>query len=267
MLVPAIELGLLYCLLQVIELGCLGWQALTRPIVICPLCGILLGDLSTGCILGASLESLFMGISAIGGSIPSDWISTSFIASAYVILTDASIDSAVAVAMPIGTIMTMFNTLAMVIISSIQSFATKLIEDHKVKAFEATVWGMTIFTYAINAAIVFLAVLIGVESLQAAVAVAPDWVMSGLSAVSAMVMAVGFAILVSQILTGETVIWFFVGYILVKYLALDTLAVALLVAAAAIAIFFLEKKVAEIKLAGAGSGGNDSASDDEEDFF
>lgn len=263
MLLPAFELALLYLVLQVLELGVLSWQALTRPIVICPLAGILLGDLPTGCILGASLESLFMGISAIGGSIPSDWISTSFIASAYVILTNSSIESAIAIAMPIGTIMTMFNTGAMVIISPIQSFATKLIEDHKVKTYEATIWGMTIFTYAINALIVFIAIFIGVESLQAAVSAAPAWVMNGLSAVSAMVMAVGFAILVSQILTGETVIWFFVGYILVKYLALDTLAVALLVAAAAISIFFIEKKIAENKVV----SGNGSNNNDEEDFF
>ena len=263
MLLPAIELAILYLILQVIELGVLGWQALTRPIVICPLAGLLLGDIGTGCILGASLESLFMGISAIGGSIPSDWITTSFIASAYVILTDSSIESAVAIAMPIGTIMTMFNTVAMVVVSAVQSFATNLISNNKVKAFEATAWAMTIFTYAINALIVFVAVLIGVESLQQLVSVAPDWVMNGLSAVSAMVMAVGFAILVSQILTGETVIWFFVGYILVKYLALDTLAVALLVAAAAITIFFIEKKIADAKLASVSA----ETKNDEEDFF
>lgn len=66
MLIAALKLSVLYWLLGILDTAALGWQALTRPIVICPLVGILLGDVTTGCILGASLESLFMGISAIG---------------------------------------------------------------------------------------------------------------------------------------------------------------------------------------------------------
>lgn len=262
MLLPAIQLSLLYWLLQTIELGALSWQALTRPIVICPLAGLLLGDLATGCILGASLESLFMGISAIGGSIPSDWITTSFIASAYVILTGADIDSAIAIAMPIGTIMAIVQTVPTVVFAPVQTYITKLLEEHKVKLFEAGCWTITLLSYLVNAIVLFFAIYVGVEGIQAVIAAAPQWVMTGLSAVSSMVMAVGFAILVSQIITGETVIWFFVGYILVKFLALDTLAVALLVAAAAISIFFLEKKVAENKVQA-----ESVSHEDEEDFF
>ena len=260
MLLPALELAVLYIVLNMLDLLS-SWQAITRPIVICPLAGILLGDLGTGCVLGASLESLFMGISAIGGSIPSDWVSTSFITSAYVILTDSSIDSAVAIAMPLGTVMTMVSIVPSVAIAPVQALLTRLIEEHKIKAFQLGAFLVTFVGSLISCVVIFIAIYIGVEGLDSAVAAAPDWVMSGLSAVSSMVMAVGFAILMSQILTGETIIWFFVGYILVKYLALDTLAVALLVAGAAISIFFIEKKIADSNLAAT------SATDDEEDFF
>ena len=47
-----------------------------------------------------------MGISAIGGSIPADATTTSYVATAFVILTGADIESAVAIAMPIGTVLT-----------------------------------------------------------------------------------------------------------------------------------------------------------------
>ena len=83
MLIAALKLSVLYWLLGILDTAALGWQALTRPIVICPLVGILLGDVTTGCILGASLESLFMGISAIGGSIPADATTTSYVATAF----------------------------------------------------------------------------------------------------------------------------------------------------------------------------------------
>ena len=70
MLVQAILVGL------VGAFGCLDYQLGTlyafRPIVLCPLVGLVLGDLQSGLAIGASLELLFMGITNIGGSIPSD---------------------------------------------------------------------------------------------------------------------------------------------------------------------------------------------------
>lgn len=39
----------------------LGTLYAFRPIVVCPLLGLILGDLQTGLALGASIEALFMG--------------------------------------------------------------------------------------------------------------------------------------------------------------------------------------------------------------
>ena len=44
----------------------LGMAMLSRPIVVAPLAGLLLGDVQTGLIVGASLESIFMGVVNIG---------------------------------------------------------------------------------------------------------------------------------------------------------------------------------------------------------
>lgn len=40
MLIAALKLSVLYWLLGILDTAALGWQALTRPIVICPLVGI-----------------------------------------------------------------------------------------------------------------------------------------------------------------------------------------------------------------------------------
>ena len=45
----------------------IGFTMLNRPIVIGPLVGLLLGDLHTGVIIGASLEAVFMGVVNICG--------------------------------------------------------------------------------------------------------------------------------------------------------------------------------------------------------
>ena len=68
MLVQAILVGL------VGAFGCLDYQLGTlyafRPIVLCPLVGLVLGDLQTGLAVGASLELLFMGSVSIGAYVP-----------------------------------------------------------------------------------------------------------------------------------------------------------------------------------------------------
>ncbi|OSP60668.1 hypothetical protein EFP6CTSP_13100 [Enterococcus faecium] len=43
-----------------------GMSMLSRPIVVAPLAGALMGDLQTGLIVGASLEAIFMGVVNIG---------------------------------------------------------------------------------------------------------------------------------------------------------------------------------------------------------
>lgn len=43
-----------------------GMVMLSRPIVVAPLTGLLLGDVQTGLLVGASLESIFMGVVNVG---------------------------------------------------------------------------------------------------------------------------------------------------------------------------------------------------------
>ena len=86
----ALVAALVYLIIVFIEDGFLSWDCLTRPIVVAPLTGLLLGDFHTGVVMGASLEAIFMGIFAIGGSLPANATAGSSIAVAYVILTGSS---------------------------------------------------------------------------------------------------------------------------------------------------------------------------------
>ena len=56
-----------------------------RPMVMGTLVGLVLGDLQTGVMVGATLELVWLGAMAIGASNPPDMISGSIIGTAYVI--------------------------------------------------------------------------------------------------------------------------------------------------------------------------------------
>ena len=56
-----------------------------RPIIVATLVGLVLGDLQTGIIVGATLELVFMGAFPIGASNPPDFVSGTIISTAYII--------------------------------------------------------------------------------------------------------------------------------------------------------------------------------------
>lgn len=104
MLVQAILIGL------IAAFGKLDYQLGTlyafRPIVLCPLVGIVLGDLQSGLAIGASLELLFMGSISIGAYVPPDECIGGVLACAFAIQLGQSTEAAIALAMPIATLCT-----------------------------------------------------------------------------------------------------------------------------------------------------------------
>lgn len=225
-----------------------SWQTLTRPIVIAPIIGLLLGHPVTGVIMGASLESIFMGISAIGGSIPSDPTSATVIAVAYTILTGSKVTTGLAIAMPIGTIMASISSVVMSLASMLAPYWERLAVSDKPKSFMAQTMLFWNLVQPIPAVLIlFFGIAFGATGLQHFIAAMPAFVMTGLSAASAMMIGVGFAILMSMIWSGSVGVYYFVGFILAKLLNLSTLSIAILGAAIAITMFLNDKKFVDLK--------------------
>ena len=116
---------IVYWVIYVLDPYIISWQCLNRPIVIAPVLGLLLGDFQTGIIMGAALESIFMGISAIGGQIPADALSATVVSVSYTILTGADAETGLAIALPIGTVMASVNSMFMSLWSAIAPYWEK----------------------------------------------------------------------------------------------------------------------------------------------
>ena len=179
-----------YFMLSALDVTFTSWQVFTRPIVVAPVIGFFLGDFRTGIIMGASLESIFMGISAIGGSIPADAHTSTLIAVAFTILTGASIEAGLAIAMPIGTLMASFGGIVMSLFSGLAPYWENLIAKGNVKKFGVQVILFDLFISRLASMIVlFFAVAYGVDGLNAFLGSLPIWVMTGLGKASGMMTA------------------------------------------------------------------------------
>jgi len=263
----ALSICIVYFLLNYIDEICLSWQALTRPIVIAAFAGLALGDFRTGIIMGAELEAIFMGISAIGGVIAADATLSSVIAVAYTILNGTSIQEGVAIAFPIGTILTSINGLSMSLIANPMAAYWERLAVKDLKQFKIQNFLFAAFMKLIPTVVLFIAVAYGVEGLNKLLGALPPFIMTGLNAASGMMIAVGFAILTSMIWDNEVGIFFFVGYVMVAYLHMDTVAIAIIGAAIAVTMFFNNKRLIDLKKELLAAGVNAEANTDEEEFF
>lgn len=71
-----------------------GMCMLDRPLVLGPLVGLILGDLQTGIIIGASLELVMMGVVGIGSATPPDTVSGSILATVFAISAKLDVSAA-----------------------------------------------------------------------------------------------------------------------------------------------------------------------------
>ena len=98
---------------QAILLGCiafiaqseyaLGTSLLSRPIVTGLFVGIVLGDVKTGVIMGATLELAFIG-SFQWASIPPDVVTGGILGTAFAITAGAGTETALVLGLPIATL-------------------------------------------------------------------------------------------------------------------------------------------------------------------
>lgn len=246
-----VQSGLLCALVWLIVQGVdrlMSWQTFQRPIVTATLTGLLLGDIRTGMIMAASLEAIFMGISAIGGSIPADACASSIIAVAYTILTGADVETGLALAMPIGTLMGSANKMWKPALAALAPYWERLAGSGRVKAFRAQVIGCGLFLDRLPQTIImFAAIAFGVQGLEHVMSAMPPFIMSGLSAASSMMTGIGFAILISMIWNREIGWFFFIGYVFQKYMQLPTVAIAIIAGVMAFTYFCMEKKLNDVK--------------------
>lgn len=266
MIQAALSIAIAYYVIYVLDY-LTSWQCLQRPIVVAPIAGLILGDFRTGIIMGASLESIFMGISAIGGSVPADAMSSSVIAVAYTILTGASVEGGLAIAMPIGTALASFKALMMALIASPLAPHWEKAATTNIKKFNVETIVVFLLQPLILTTVLFISVAYGIEGLNNALAVLPAWVMTGLKASSSLMVAVGFAILTSMIWDKEVAAFFFVGYVLAAYLQLGALPIAIIGFACAAALFFSRKRLLDMRKELSTGGAGSLPTENEEDFF
>ncbi|MBP3701961.1 MAG: PTS sugar transporter subunit IIC [Lachnospiraceae bacterium] len=223
-----------------------------RPIIVGTVVGLVLGDMQTGIMVGATYELIFLGVTNAGGVVPANTALGTAVGVAMTILSGMDAESSLALAVPVALLGSQLITLMYTLRSMLNPMVERMIEKAEYKKIEAFVFIQAIVSYLIIFIPVFLVVAFGVDLINNIMAAIPSFVISGLSVASGMLAAVGFGMLLKLVWVKNIAVFFFVGYILSAYLGLPVLGVALCGVTYAVITYFNEKdkKVAVPVLAG-----------------
>lgn len=257
MLGTSIILGLVgvFCILDSRLLGRLN---LERPLITSTIVGLLLGDLPTGLAVGASMELMSLGLVNIGAAAPPDMNMAAIITAAFAILTDATTETALALAVPIALLGQAIGVLGRILLANLTHVADSAISQGKFKRAcqMHIVWGTLVYSLMYFVPI-FLAIYAGTDVVQMIVRVIPAWLTDGLNLGTKFLTAYGIALLMSTMLNKELTVYFFFGFFLVGYLGLNITAIAIFAAIAAVILSSLKFR---------NGGGSGRAADDLDDY-
>ena len=228
MFITSLILGLVG-VFTILDSRLLGRLNFERPLISCTIVGLLLGDLQTGLAVGASIELMSLGLVVIGAASPPDMNMAAIICAAFAILTDASVETALALAVPIAVLGQMLGVLMRTILSNLTHVADKAIAEGNFRRARSMhiVWGTTLYSLMYFVPI-FLAVYLGTDVVQKLVEVIPSWLTDGLNLGSKFLTAYGIALLMSSMLNKNLTVYFLLGFFLVGYLGLNMTAIAIL---------------------------------------
>ena len=230
---------LLACLYIVARLDMVnGYMMFTKPIVLGPLVGLVCGDLQQGILIGATLELAFMGVMNIGISVSMDVSIATIVGGGLAILTNQDPAVALTIAAPVGIL---FNMLKNFIRVGMQYFVVKMqdaCDKGDYRTVEVLHWLSWWVFNIVMMVLVFFSVYAGTNAVQAVIDFIPEVLFNGLKAGTSILPALGFAMLLNMIWTKEIGAFYFIGFALSAYLALNNTAVAILGACIAVLWYF-----------------------------
>lgn len=227
MLVKAILLGLV-SLVAVVDSRLIGRQNIGRPLILSTLAGLVLGDMKQGIILGTSLELMSMGFVSIGAAGPPNMQLGSVIATGFAILSGATTEEALSLAIPVAVAGEFLSVLMRMVIAQFSHFADKAIDEGKFqKAIHVHLWWSFIFNCLVYFIPVFLAVYLGTDLVKNFVDAIPEVITKGLTVSGNLLSALGFAMLLSTMLSKKMFPYFMLGFLIVAYSGLDLIGVTL----------------------------------------
>jgi PTS system mannose-specific IID component len=203
----------------------LGTTLLSRPLVLGPLVGLVLGDVTQGVMIGATLELIFMGNIKVGAAIPPDIITGGVLGTAFAILSHKGPAIALALAVPISILSEMVISGLFVFRAIFNKKFNQYAEEGDYRKIQQLHILSGLLKPLLMGIIIFIALELGTNAVKSFLDLIPAWVQSGLQVAGNMLPALGFALLMNLMFNKRVAPYFFLGFMLAAYLKLPIIAI------------------------------------------
>ena len=210
-----------------------------RPLICCTLVGLVLGDLRTGVIIGGTLEVISIGWMNIGAAVGPDSALASIISAIIVIVGGQSINSGVALAIPVaiaGQVLAIFSKTVAVFFQHWGDKAAKTGDFRTINV--AHMSAISLHMLRVFIPVMLVALSLNTTAAQEFFNNIPDVITGGLNVSGGILMVVGYAMVINMIHSKVLMPFFFMGFVLSGFIYMNLVGFGIL--GVCIAIIYIQ---------------------------
>ncbi len=213
-----------------------------RPIIVCTLAGLILGDLHTGLLAGGLTELAFAGLTPAGGTQPPNPILAGVMTTVIAYTSGLNVAAALGLAFPFSFLMQYIILFYYSAFSVFMAKAEKYAAEADVKRFGRLNIMLTLIVGLTYGVVVFLCTYVAQSPMKNLVASMPYWLAHGFGIAGYILPAVGFGLLLKIMLKLEFFPFLIIGFIFASFVHFSNLLpVALIGAALALYTYYNDK--------------------------
>lgn len=243
-----IQIFLISCLYAI---GSTRWfVALNGTWAYMPMClgylvGLILGDPVKGTLIGATIHTIYLGVTFYGGAMPADTRMATIVTTAFAVTAGLETEACMALAVPFAALGVALDPVWRTINTSLWGpYVDKAIEEVNLKKIKfGTALGPFITGFLCSAPVVFIVLYLGQGVVATTIANLPDWLNASLKLMGGILPALGFATYIRIIGTKKTIPFFILGFYLVTFFDLSIFGCAILAFSVAYLTLYVDKNV------------------------
>jgi PTS system mannose-specific IIC component len=220
---------------------------LTRPLVAGFLCGLILGDVKTGVLIGIAVQGVFIALITPGGAVPQDLSFASYLGIPLAIVSHATPAVAVSLAVAFAVIGVAAWQVLSVGNAAWAHVCDRYADEGNLAGIIRVNYLAQIGTFLLRGVLPFLVLALGsgfAQSLIAFLNTQVPWLITYFTLLGGALPAVGIAILLLQIApSARLLVWFILGWVLFTYLKVPTVGVAVIGAIVALIYYWYFSRV------------------------
>lgn len=189
-----------------------------RPIISCPLTGLILGDLITGIILGGTLEMIALGWMNVGAAMAPDGALAGVVSTILVVVGHQEIGTGIALAVPLAAAGQVLTIFVRTITVFFQHLADKFASRGNTFGIDMChIAGMCLQFIRVAIPAVAIAAVAGTDIVDEALAAIPEVITHGLQVSGGFIVVVGYAMVINMMNAKSLMPFFFLGFLIAVF--------------------------------------------------